>query len=264
MHLTVLISCMNQSDHSIIERSNVQTDVVVVNQCDIDKIEEFDFINQKGKSCHAVFVSTTDRGLSKSRNACISYAKNADICLLCDDDEVLDNNYEENIIQAYDKHPGSIVITFSLIRKDSNVYYPTTPYKIKFMHCLRTNSLQITFNRHLIIKHKILFDEKLGSGTGNGGGEENAFMLDSYKLGKPMYYEPTIIGTVMPGISQWFDGYNARWLRNFGWTSRRLLGTVLGISYIVYFCFTHKSYYGEYLSFGGALKNAILGFFDKK
>lgn len=40
MTLNILISCMHQKDASIIKRSNVQSDVVVVNQCDHDSIEE--------------------------------------------------------------------------------------------------------------------------------------------------------------------------------------------------------------------------------
>ena len=43
MTFNILISCMHQKDASIIKRSNIQSDVVVVNQCDHDSIEEYDF-----------------------------------------------------------------------------------------------------------------------------------------------------------------------------------------------------------------------------
>ena len=68
MTLTLLIACIHEKDTSIIERSNVQTDVVVVNQCDHDSVEEFDFVNKKGRTCLAKFICTTERGLSRSRN----------------------------------------------------------------------------------------------------------------------------------------------------------------------------------------------------
>ena len=48
MKINVLISCMHEKDTNIIQRSNIQTDVVVVNQCDKDCIEEWDFINKQG------------------------------------------------------------------------------------------------------------------------------------------------------------------------------------------------------------------------
>ena len=74
MTLTLLIACMHEKDTSIIQRSNVQTDVVVVNQCDHDSVEEFDFVNKKGKICHAKFICTNERGLSRSRNMAIRNA----------------------------------------------------------------------------------------------------------------------------------------------------------------------------------------------
>lgn len=53
MKLVVLLSCMYQ-DKSIIEKSNLQTDVVVVNQCDDNKIERGTFVDKKGK--HLIFI----------------------------------------------------------------------------------------------------------------------------------------------------------------------------------------------------------------
>ena len=99
MKLILLISCMHEKDHSIIERSNVQTDVVVVNQCDKDSVDEFDFKNKKGETCHAKFINTTERGLSRSRNMAIRNAW-GDVCLICDDDEWLSDDYADTIIKA--------------------------------------------------------------------------------------------------------------------------------------------------------------------
>ena len=81
MNVVVLLSCMHQNDVNIIQRSNIQTDVVVINQTDIDTVDEFDFINRKGRRCHALFISTTERGLSRSRNLAIASAEKADVCM---------------------------------------------------------------------------------------------------------------------------------------------------------------------------------------
>lgn len=95
-----ILSRMHQKDASIIERSNVQSDVVIINQCDRNDIEDFDFINKKGRKCHAKFISTTERGLSKSRNMAIRNAW-GDICLICDDDEWIADDSEDKILKAY-------------------------------------------------------------------------------------------------------------------------------------------------------------------
>lgn len=39
MNLVILLSCMNQ-DKSIIQKSNIQTDIVVINQCDENNVEK--------------------------------------------------------------------------------------------------------------------------------------------------------------------------------------------------------------------------------
>ena len=54
--VTVLISCMYQENADIIKKTNVQTDVVVINQCDKEEIEDFEFVNIKGENCHAKFI----------------------------------------------------------------------------------------------------------------------------------------------------------------------------------------------------------------
>ena len=264
MNLTVLISCMHQENHDIVNRTNIQTDAVVVNQCDKDEIEEFDIVNKQGKLCHIKFISTKERGLSKSRNTCIDNADGADVCLICDDDEILIDNYEGIILDAYREHPKNIVNTFSLIRNDSNRRYSEKPVKIGLKQCIKTTSHQITFSRPLIKKYGIKFDEKMGSGTGNGGGEENKFMLSCYKTKCPMNYQPSIIGSVEPGKSVWFNGYDKKWIYNWGWSMRRALGTGLGFCYIIYFVLTHKKTYGKYMGMFTALRRALKGFFEKR
>lgn len=265
MKLIVLISCMHQKDASIIERTNVQTDVVVVNQCDHDSVEEFDFVNKNGATCHAKFICTTERGLSKSRNMAIQNAW-GDICQICDDDEVLSDNYEQAIINAYKENPNAGLIAFALIRKDCKKKYPVEKKSLGFKQILKTSSLQITFSRHLLGRFGIWFDEKMGSGTGNGGGEENKFMFDWRKKRAIMLYYPDIIATVNPGESQWFHGYDAQYFENLGWSDRRIFGPVLGCIYMIYWPIFRRNHYKNKcsLSILEALKYSLKGFCSKR
>lgn len=264
MTFNLLISCMHQKDASIIERANVQSDVVIVNQCDVNCIEEFDFVNKQGRVCHAMFICTTERGLSKSRNMAI---KNAwgDICMICDDDEVICDNCEEVILNAYRENPDASLIAFALIRKDNGKQYPKEKSTLGFKQILKTSSHQITFSRHNLVEYAILFDEKMGSGTGNGGGEENMFMLTIRKKGLQMLYYPDIIATVNPGASQWFKGYDNKYFENLGWTNRRLFGSILGLVYLIYWpIFRRSEYAKDGLSIYQALKSSLIGFFSKR
>lgn len=263
MKLTYLISCMHQNDASIIKSTGVQSDVVVVNQCNRDSIEEFDFKNKKGKICHAKFICTTERGLSKSRNMAIRYA-DGDICQICDDDQTVVDNGEEIITKVYEDNPEMGVIAFSLIRLDGDKKYPTRRQKLKFRQILKTNSLQITFRRKVIIEKGIQFDEKMGSGTGNGGGEENMFLFDCCRKGIGLLYSPEIIGTVLPSESQWFKGYDEKFMRNQGWASRRTMGTVLGFFYVIRYGIAHRHLYKNDMTMMCVFKNLLKGYFEKR
>lgn len=256
---------MHQKDTSIIERSNVQSDVVVVNQCDRDCVEEFDFVNKKGKTCHVKFISTTERGLSRSRNMAIRNAW-GDICQICDDDEVIADDAEEIVLNAYEENPHACLIAFSLIRNDCSKTYPERRGNLGFKQILRTSSQQITFSRRIVEQLGICFDEKMGSGTGNGAGEENKFMLDCRKTGAKVLYYPDIIATVNPGQSQWFHGYDVHYFQNFGWTGRRLLGDFIGMLYIFYWPIFRRKQYRSIcsLSLYEIYKSILKGYFSNR
>ena len=264
MTFNLLISCMHQKDASIIERSNVQSDVVVVNQCDKDSVEEFDFVNKKGRKCHAKFICTTERGLSKSRNMAIRNAW-GDICLICDDDETIADDCEDKILRAYSENPDAALIAFALIRKDIKKPYPEGKKSLGFKQILKTSSLQVTFSRNLMGDNNIWFDEKMGSGTGNGGGEENMFMFSVKRKGLKMLYYPDYIATINPSPSQWFKGYDKKYFENLGWADRRLFGPLLGLVYLVYWpIFRRKVYSKDGLSIFQALKYSFKGYFSKR
>ena len=261
--LSVLISCMYQRDWDIVVRSNVQTDCVVVNQCDCDKVERYKFTNKKGHECNVVFISTLERGLSRSRNMAIRNAT-SDICLICDDDETLCDNYEDTILGAYSECPKAGIIAFALDRKDLIKVYPTEKMLLGFRGILKTSSLQISFRRVLLKKHNIMFDEKMGSGTGNGGGEENKFMFDCRKAKFEMRYFPKVIATVNPGQSQWFHGYDEKFMVDKGWAARRIFGGMTGFVYLIYFAFSHHQLFKDNFSQLHAFRLLLKGWKEKR
>ena len=263
MTLSVLISCMRQKDWGIVERTNVQTDCVVVNQCDCDKVEEFTFANRLGRECKVKFISTTERGLSRSRNMAIRNST-SDVCLICDDDEWLENDYEHTILSAYEENSKADVIAFALIRKDVVKTYPAVKKSLGFIQILKTSSLQISFKRDLQGRKNISFDEKMGSGTGNGAGEENKFLLDCRRAKCRMLYYPGVIATVNKAESQWFKGYDEKYFFNHGWSNRRSMGGFLSLAYILYYTVSHYSFYSSDVSFLRAFVCELKGWSVKR
>ena len=78
MRVQVLVATMHQTDYSLLEKMNIQTDAIVVNQCDENKIEEFEYNGHKIK-----WLSLKERGVGLSRNTALMRA-DADILLFAD------------------------------------------------------------------------------------------------------------------------------------------------------------------------------------
>ena len=228
MKVEVLISCMYQSGREIISRTNIQTDAVVVNQCDTDSREEFTFSNKSGERCRALIINARDRGLSKSRNRAIANSSR-DILLLCDDDEILNDDYSARIVRAFRENNDSIIaFRFDSPKKS----YPNAARKINIVNAGRLTSHQIAMRRDDIVSNGIRFNEKMGSGTGNGAGEENKFVVDCLKKGLTGKYVPELIGRIVDGQSQWFSGYNKKYWIDRGWAYKMIHGRVRGLFFV--------------------------------
>lgn len=265
MNLQVLISCMHEKDYSIIERTNIQTDVVVVNQCDEEKCEDYSFRNHQGRECHARFIWTQERGLSRSRNMALSNAVNADICLICDDDEVLEDNYENTILNAFISSQKAIdVAAFDLDRCDRKGHIANKEVKMGITEICNLSSVHLAIRRDSILKAGINFDEMMGSGTGNGGGEDIKFMMDCYRKKLNMRYFPQIIGKLLPSESQWYEGWNKKLMIDSGWGDRRTFGFFLGYAHILLALFRHRKEYKQFMTPLQAFIYLNQGFFQKR
>lgn len=244
--IEVLISCMYQTDTSIIEKSNIQTDAIVINQCDRNSINEFTFKNKRGELCNVRFISTTERGLSKSRNMAIRNSS-ADICLICDDDEFLRDDYADIIKSAYLQNSKFDFIIFNM--EDRFRTFPTKKYKINFIKALKVASWQISFKRESIIKRGICIDETMGAGITMGGGEENKFIVDCLKNKLLGVYIPDIIGKVSQESSTWdLNNENCKqYFQDRGGAYKKIMGCFCGSAYILYSSLKKYRYYRAFL-----------------
>lgn len=235
----VLISAMYQTDLALFEKTGVTTDGLIINQCNENAV-------QKKEECGKQYkmISTMERGLSRSRNLALENAQ-GDYCLLCDDDELLYEDYEEKIVDAYKKYPDADIICFKVILEEK--VYSNKPYKIGYLKALRVSSVQISMKLDSIKKAGILFDEEYGSGTPMGSGEENIFIYDCLKKGLKAYYVPVIIGEVNQSESNWFRGFTDEYFMKRGAIIYRLMGKI-GVIYCAYFAVTKYRRYKNNMS----------------
>ena len=113
MTLQVIVATMHQTDHSLLDRMNIQSDAIVCNQCDRNEVEEFEYNGH-----HIKWMSFAERGVGLNRNNGLMRAT-ADIVMFADDDVVYLDGYPEIVLNYYERNPQADVTVFNLAKRRS-------------------------------------------------------------------------------------------------------------------------------------------------
>lgn len=238
MCVEILLSCMNQTDCSILKEENISGAATVINQTNETKY--FD-ITSKPQNAKQEFYFVEERGLSKSRNMAINKASK-EICVFADDDELFVDNYEDVILKAFSELQEADVIIFDIYNWKNPLF--RKPTKLNRLFSLKISSIQIAFRRKSIIKERIKFDTRLGAGSGNGAGEENKFIYDCFNAGLKIYYYPDYIATLKDSKSTWFNGYTKTYFYDKGKVLSYIYGKLFAFLYSIYFIISkYKLFY---------------------
>lgn len=236
----------------MVHTSRLTGNVLMVNQCH----READVTQGPVR-----MLSTTQRGLTRSRNMAIRNAT-ADICLLCDDDEEFVDDYEQAILSVYAKLPQADVIIFKM--KNRPASFDDRIQRLRFPKIMKVSSWQISFRRERLLRSGVFFDEHLGAGTGNGGEEELKFLLDCQRAGLNIYYVPVEIASVAQTESTWFHGFDEKFFENRGATTRYILGPALAGAYGIYYVLRKRGMYAGDIAPQDALKATFRGIRENK
>lgn len=214
LSVELLVATMNQSDFSLIERLNIQTNAIIINQCDCYEYHEI-----KKTSFIVKWFNVNERGLSKSRNIAFSKAT-ADICLLVDDDEVMKEGYEQLIVEEFNNNTDADIITFNLLSIDNmkQRYINKDRRRLHFFNIMRYGSARIAFRRQKVENARILFAPNFGAGTEISCGEDSLFLHDCLLKKMHIYSSPSIIADIddQEKNSSWFKGYTENYFLNMG------------------------------------------------
>lgn len=214
MHLQALVSTMHQTDYSLLPRMNIQSDAIVVNQCDRNEFEE---LNYQGHTIR--WLSFRERGVGLSRNNALMRAT-ADICLLADDDVTYCDGYAELVLDTFRENPKADVIVFNVpsTHPRRKEYIIPRKTRVRFHNGLRYATFRIAIRTESIRKANIHFTLIFGGGTrySGGGGDDSLFLVDCLKQGLKIYAVPIEIGTVSHSESTWLDGNRDKYLHDKG------------------------------------------------
>ncbi len=212
MKVQVLVSTMHQENYEILNRMNIQTDAIIINQCDSNSFSKF---NHYGNQIQ--WYSFAERGIGLSRNSALSRAS-ADILLFSDDDVVYVDGYEKIITEFFENHPNVGLTVFNLQSLN-----PKRPEKINeiehrllWYNCLKYGACRIAVRRECIQHANIHYSLLFGGGAKHQAGEDNLFINDCIKSGIICMASTGLLGTVKQEESTWFNGYDEKYYKDKG------------------------------------------------
>lgn len=212
MNLQVLVSTMNQKDHKLIEKMNLQSDAIIINQCNVNKFEQIDFNGNR-----IDFISLNERGIGLSRNNALMRST-AEICIFADEDVEYVDNYKELITDAFKLKPDADVIVFNVPSKNLNrpTYKIKKNSRVRWFNCLRYGAVKIAIRTDRLKMSNIYFSLLFGGGAPYSCGEDSLFISDCIKKGLKVYADPRVIGYVRQDESSWFNGYTDKYFIDKG------------------------------------------------
>lgn len=211
MKIQVLVATMNQKDHSLLKKININSDAIVGNQCEFNSIEKFKYNNHD-----VIYLNFNEKGVGLNRNNTLMRAT-GDICLFADDDMVYENDYVEKIEKAYLENPNADVIIFNLIEKKPKRYIIRKKTRINYLNYLRYGTARISFKLKSIRENAIYFNQCFGGGTEHCHGEDNLFLTACLKNKLKVYAVPIYIATLTEEReSSWNNGYDKKYLKDQG------------------------------------------------
>lgn len=211
MSIQVLIATMNQTDHSLLDRMNIQSDAIVANQCEKNEIEIF-----KHNGYDIKYLNLSERGVGLNRNTALMRAT-SDICIIADDDLRYVDDYPSIVEKCFIENPDIDVIIFELNKKSKKRFSINKKQKITYLNFMKYGCARIAFKRKAITKNGISFNLHFGGGAEYGSGEDTLFLYECIKKKLKIIALPIIIATLEDERpSTWFKGYTDKYFFDRG------------------------------------------------
>lgn len=211
MAVQVLVSVVEKDSRTLVKEMHIETDAVIVNQCDHYGVESFDY---NGRSIRVFHMA--ERGVGLSRNTALMRA-DGDICLFSDQDIVYEEGYEQKILQAFEKCPDADMMVFNIeIGEERRTYYNTEVKKVRWYNCGRYGAVSFAVKREKLFESGVTFSLLFGGGAKYSAGEDSLFLKEFMDKGYRVYTSPEVIGTEKEGNSTWFSGYHEKFFFDRG------------------------------------------------
>lgn len=243
MKIEILLATMffEKEEKDYLKNMNIETDIIVGNQCDRNFDEEFYHGENKVR-----VISTTDRGVGKNRNLLLDNAT-ADILLLADNDVKYYDGYKEKILNFYTQNPDADLVIFNF--KESRGGEPLHDLnletkKAKLKDATKFGAFVVSAKRESIKKADLSFSLLFGGGAVYGSGEDSIFIADCFKKKLNVYLCGETLGEVNHRDSTWFSGVTEKYVFDKGALFRAMCPKLFRLA-IIRHIIKHKRLYSS-------------------
>lgn len=251
MKVEILLATMffEKEDDNFLDLMNIQTDIIVGNQCNENKNKVFEY-----RGNNVTVLSRDERGVGKNRNLALFYS-DADIVLFADNDVRYYDGYGKKIEEYYKAHPDADVVIFNFKEKRGDEPLHDINLKNKkarLKDITKFGTWAVTAKRKSILKKRISFSLLFGGGAKYSMGEDSLFLSDCYKSGMNIYLSNETIGEVIHRESTWFNGLTEKYIFDKGVLFRAMSPRICKLL-LIYHVVKHRKMYSRY----GRLTNVL-------
>lgn len=212
--LEVLVAAVEVNEVVLAEQMNLSTNALICNQCQETSYDEFE-----RKGCLIRTISMKERGVGKNRNRALMSA-NASLVLFADDDIVYDDDYEEKIINAFEKNPVSDILLFNVSAVEGRMtYHIRKQGRVRWYNYGRYPTYAVCAKLDSLRRANVWFSLLYGGGAPYSNGEDSLFLRDCLKKKLRIDAVPIAIGHERKRKDQsstWFTGYNRKFFYDRG------------------------------------------------
>ncbi|MBR5578554.1 MAG: glycosyltransferase family 2 protein [Lachnospiraceae bacterium] len=240
MRLQTLVSAVRQEVGLLAEKMNLQSDAIIINQCDENSYLEYEWKGHKIKA-----YSFQERGVGLSRNNALLRA-DSEILLFSDEDIVYDDGYKEKILQAFRERPKADMLLFNVeVEEGRATYHIDKEHRVRFYNSGRYPTYSFAVRREKLHSANITFSLLFGGGARYSNGEDSLFLMECLKKGFRIYALPIAIGKEIPRPSTWFFGYNEKFFFDRGVLYHYLYGKLKYVMSLRFLLAHRKKMCGE-------------------
>ena len=239
MTVETLVVTLQQRERNLIEEMNLQTDTVIGNQCDENRLDEFEY---NGKQIQ--IVSTSTRGVGINRNEVMMRAS-ADICVWADDDMLFFDGYENTVKEWFNRLPDADILVFNLQEEKPRRYRNTKVKKIHRFNYSRYGAARLAMRRERVTFSGVMFNTMFGGGCCYSCGEDTLFLRECLRKGLKIIAVPATLAAIRDGESTWFTGYTDKYFFDKG-VLYYALDKHLCKLHVLFHCTRYRKKYQEY------------------